>query len=287
MLSRRSVDDGVTNAVTRALTVVRTKNVLVPSAPDDGLVVLTNTPVALQLDCEPQGAGSLLSTMWHVRRLKSDGTYGEWTLADYTHPGASTVFTPIDGGIYEVRALASVAAGGTDERFYVWDADENSSTGIWRKGDRKAIGVCEIDLRNCAKSYLGTTSYAFRGELSGEYGFSSLPARTWKCNYFIAYRIREAGLPLAVQRQRYWHSYPPVANDWANGAEIASWEFLGRTLYVQPGYVVGHPASPGSGHVGIVDFDGEAIAAGAEIVNRRFGQWLDGTSGFNRLTNNQ
>ena len=189
-----------------------------------------------------------------------------------------------------MKALALVVAGGTDERFYVWDADENSSTGIWRKGDRKAIGVCDeqwqIDLRNCAKSYLGSADYAFEAELEGEYGFASVPDDAWKCNYFVAYLIRESGLPLSVQRQRYWRGYPPVANDWANGETIANWEFLGR-LYVQPGYVVGHPASPGSGHVGIVDFDGEAIAAGAEIVNRRFGQWLDGTSGFNRLTNNQ
>ena len=117
--------------------------------------------------------------------------------------------------------------------------------------------------------------------------FSSVPSGSWKCNYFVSYRIRETGLPLSVQRQRLWHSYPPLANDWANGAAIANWEYLGRTLYVQPGYVVGHPALSGSGHVGIVDFDGEAIAAGVAIVNRRFGQWLDGTSGFNRLTNNQ
>ena len=279
-------DDGETNAVARAMTVVRTDDVSIPSAPEDGLVVLTNTPVAMHLECAPSGAGSLISTMWHARRLKSDGTFSGWNLIEYAHPGPSTVFTPTEGGVYEVRALASVPAGGADERYYVWSADENMTTGLKRKGDRKAIGVCDeqwqIDLRNCAKSYIGATSYAFSGELSGEYGFSSLPTRTWKCNYFVAYRIRESGLPLSVQRQRFWHSYPPLANDWANGAVIASWEFLGRVLYVQPGYVVGHPASPGSGHVGIVDFDGEAIAAGRLNVNRQYGEWLDGTSGYRR-----
>ena len=280
--------DGVTNAVARALTVVRTDDVLIPSAPSDGLVILTNTPVAMVLGCAPQGAGSLLSTMWHVRRLKSDGTYGEWTLADSTHPGASTVFTPTEGGIYQVRTLASVAAGGTDERFYVWDADENSSIGIKRKGDRKAIGVCDeqwqIDLRNCAKAYLGSVDYALMGELDGAYGFATVPDGSWKCNYFVAYRIREAGLPLLPQRQRLWRQYPPLANDWANGAFIPHWSHLSLPSIVQPGYVSGHPAAAGSGHVGIVDFDGECIAAGAENVNRQYPHWKDGTCGFNKHT---
>lgn len=48
----------------------------------------------------------------------------------------------------------------------------------------------------------------------------------------------------------------------------------------EPGYVVGHPASVGSGHVGIVDFDGEGVAAGRTEVNRRCDWFLDGTSGF-------
>ena len=285
------VSYGETNAITRALTVVRTDSVAIPSAPEDGLIVLTNTPVAMHLACAPNGAGALLSTMWHVRRLKSDGTHEDWQLAAYEQQGASFVFTPTHGGIYQVRSLASVSAGGTDERFYVWETDEPSTTGLKKRGNRKSFGVCDeqwqIDLRNCAKSHLGSSAYAFGEELSGEYGFSSIPGDTWKCNYFVAYRIREAGLPLSVQRQRLWHNYPPLANDWANGAGIANWEFLGSALYVQPGYVVGHPASLGSGHVGIVDFDGGAIAAGGEIVNRRFKKWLDGTSGFNRLINSQ
>ena len=282
---------GGTSSVTRALTVVRTDGVVIPSAPEDGLVVLTNTPVAMHLDCAPSGAGSLLSTMWHVRRLKSDGTFGEWSLVEYTHPGSSTVFTPVVGGIYEVRAFASVPAGGTDERFYLWDADEPSAIGRKKRNNLKSFGVCDeqwqIVLRNCAKSYLGSTDYALKTGLSGEYGFSSISKNSWKCNYFVAYRIRESGLPLSVQRQSLLHSYPPLANDWANGAAIANWEFLGRMLYVQPGYIAGHPASIGSGHVGIVDFDGEAIAAGEKNVNRRYVGWLDATSGFNRLTNSQ
>ena len=277
---------GSTNAVERPLTVVRVGGVLIPSAPADGLVVLTNTPVAMSLGCEPVGADSLLSTTWHTRRLKADGTYAEWLLAAYSQPGVAFVFTPTHGGIYQVRALASVAAGGADERFYVWDADEPADTGIRKRGDPKAFGVCDeqwqIDLRNCAKSYLGSTDYALMSELDGAYGFATVPDGSWKCNYFVAYRIREAGLPLLPQRQRLWRQYPPLANDWANGTFIPHWSHLPSLAIVQPGYISGHPAATGSGHVGIVDFDGECIAAGAENVNRQYPHWKDGTCGFNK-----
>ena len=268
-------DDGVTNAVTRALTVVRTKDVLVPSAPDDGLVVLTNTPIALQLDCEPAGADGLLSTMWHVRRLKSDGTYGEWTLSDYAHLGASTVFTPIEGGIYEVRTLASVAAGGTDERFYVWDADENSSIGIRRKGDRKAIGVCDeqwqIDLRNCAKAYLGSTVYRESGDVPAQYGFSGIDSPNPKCNLFVAHRIVEAGMQCPVQHtgRLGMRAFPPLANDWqSDSVSIERWARVPATACPQPGFVASLPGQP-HGHCGILDFDGLGVSAQNYHVTRR------------------
>ncbi len=275
-----------TNTIERAMTVVRVGDVQIPVAPADGLVVLTNTPVAMHLECEPQGAEAFLSSMWHTRRLKSDGTHDEWQLADYHQPGASLVFTPTLGGIYQVRAYAFVAAGGSDERYYVWNADEDTDIGFKRKGDVKAFGVCDeqwqIDLRNCAKSYLGSTDYALMGELDGAYGFAAVPDGSWKCNYFVAYRIREAGLPLLPQRQILWRKYPPLANDWANGTLIPHWSHLSSLTIVQPGYISGHPAATGSGHVGIVDFDGECIAAGAENVNRQYPHWKDGTCGFNK-----
>ena len=76
--------------------------------------------------------------------------------------------------------------------------------------------------------------------------------------------------------------YPPLANEWANGnVVIVGWEFLGSAVRPEPGWVVGHPAAVGSGHVGIVDFDGEGIAAGEVRVSRLYEHFLDGTSGFN------
>ena len=66
------------------------------------------------------------------------------------------------------------------------------------------------------------------------------------------------------------------------GPFIPHWSHLPSLAIVQPGYISGHPAATGSGHVGIVDFDGECIAAGAENVNRQYPHWKDGTCGFNK-----
>ena len=243
---------------------------------------------SLQLECEPQGAGAFLSSTWHTRRLKSDGTHEEWQLAAYHQQGPSLVFTPTLGGIYQVRAHAFVAAGGSDERYYVWNADEAADIGLKRKGDRKAFGVCDeewqLDLLNCAKSYLGSTDYAVSGLVPGLYGYSDAGEGSYKCSYFVAYRIRESGLNLPVQRQRYWRKYPPLANDWSGGAVISGWDFLGTSISPQPGYVIAHPAAV-NGHCGIVDFDGNAVAAGLDNVNRRYADWQDGTSGFRRYAN--
>ena len=268
---------------TRLLTVVRTKDVVIPAAPSNGLVVLKNTPVSMSLECEPTGAGTYLTTTWQTRRLKSDGTHEQWCPIVSNQAGVAAGFIPTQGGIYQVRALASVAAGGTDERFYVWDADESPVVGLKKRGDIKSFGVCDeqwqIDLRNQALSYVGQAQYTKRGSVSAQYGFSELGSYDWKCNIFVAHMGIRAGL--TIPHNSHWFSvYAPVANDWANGTGIEGWEFLGRDICVQPGYVVGHPATTGSGHCGIVDFDGCAIGAGVFTVNRQYKKWLDGTSGF-------
>jgi len=265
-----------TNAVEKATTVVRVGDVLLPSAPADGLVVLTNTPVAMLLDCEPAGSGSFLSTAWHTRRLKSDGSYDEWQLAEYNHHGASIVLTPLLGGIYQIRALASVAAGGADERFYVWEADENRMIGPGKKGEPKSIGVVshawQQSLRNCARGFLGSTAYLSTEALPAQYGFPAYPAGdiVFKCNIFVAHRIVQSGL-LCPKTRGWFNSYPPLANDWADASyEIGDWVTLSSEGYPEPGYVAADPDPDTSGHMGILDFDGFGISAGMSNVNRHF-----------------
>ena len=265
-----------TNTTEKATTVVRVGDVLLPSAPADGLVVLTNTPVAMLLDSDPAGSGSFLSATWHTRRLKSDGSYDEWQLAEYNHHGASTVLTPLLGGIYQIRALASVAAGGADERFYVWEADENRMIGPGKKGEPKSIGVVshawQQSLRNCARGFLGSTAYLSTEALPAQYGFPAYPAGdiVFKCNIFVAHRIVQSGL--SCPKTRGWlNSYPPLANDWADASyEIGDWVTLSSEGYPEPGYVAADPDPDTSGHMGILDFDGFGISAGMSNVNRHF-----------------
>ena len=270
-----------TNTTEKATTVVRVGDVLLPSAPADGLVVLTNTPVAMLLDCEPAGSGSFLSTAWHTRRLKSDGSYDEWQLAEYNHHGASIVLTPLLGGIYQIRALASVAAGGADERFYVWEADENVETGLKKRGNLKMVGICDaqwqIDVRNAAKTQMGSTAYLENAYLPASHGISAFPWGRYKCNAFVAHMTQEAGVGLPVMHGTL-SSYPPLANELANAAVvIQNWPSIIGTEYPQPGYVAAEHGSE-NGHCGIVDFDGKGISAGMLNVNRRMDACTAGTT---------
>ena len=270
-----------TNTTEKATTVVRVGDVLLPSAPADGLVVLTNTPVAMLLDSEPAGSGSFLSATWHTRRLKSDGSYDEWQLAEYNHHGASIVLTPLLGGIYQIRALVSVAAGGADERFYVWEADENVETGLKKRGNLKMVGICDaqwqIDVRNAAKTQMGSTAYLENAYLPASHGISAFPWGRYKCNAFVAHMTQEAGVGLPVMHGTL-SSYPPLANELANAAVvIQNWPSIIGTEYPQPGYVAAEHGSE-NGHCGIVDFDGKGISAGMLNVNRRMDACTAGTT---------
>ena len=262
---------------TRLLTVVQTKNVVIPAAPGDGLVILKNTPVSMLLDCEPSGAGTYLTTTWHTRRMKSDGTYEQWWPIVTSLAGAVAGFIPTQGGIYQIRALASVEAGGTDERFYVWDTNENTNTGVKKHGDIKSFGVCDeqwqITLRNCAKSFIGSTDYLEMVTVPEQYGFSESPGRNYgyKCNLFVAHRAVQCGLPVPAIHGRLWRNHPPVANEWGDRSfAIQGWVCVAASEFPQPGYVVSEPDETGAGHLGIMDFDGWGINAGKSNVNRRF-----------------
>ena len=224
-----------------------------------------------------------------------DGDYtgqDEWW-AEYVNEtvgnywGTDAICNPSDGGIYQVQALAGLDWGAEDERYYRWEEDESSDYGIKRAGDFKAFGVCDEEwqktVRNSAKGYLGSQMFALMTSLDGEYGFSSIAEKRDKCNYFVAYVIKGAGLFLGIQHISTITAslYPPTANDWANGAAIPGWQHMDSNCLLQPGFVIGHPASA-HGHCGFVDFDGAGISAGSRCVRRTVNPWLDGTSGFNK-----
>lgn len=191
------------------------------------------------------------------------------------------------GGIYRVKVEMALA-GETRETFYkikVRD-DLDPPAGHYKVGDHDHIGVAseswQITLRNTAMSHVGSTEYAEKSFLEPRHGFIYCSKDNPKCNFFVAHIAEEAGLHIPGMHGRNpLMPYPPLANDWATvQIAIPGWQHL-STNYPQPGWIVGHPSSSGSGHCGIVDYDGFTIAAGQNEVNRRDPRFMDGTCGYN------
>jgi hypothetical protein len=217
---------------------------------------------------------------WQYRQLKGDGSYTAWTAFGTHGTGTKFEHTTTEGGIYQIKAI--VTNGGEHE--YIRKKDDLHSRSrptnnpIIKKGDADAIGVVETDfqitIRNAARAMLGITGYSFATENA------PFPAGSNKCNLFVADMTTFAGAPAP------WFNtgnpfdgvtFPPVANQWAGiestpegGTSISGWALLPQSAVPQPGYVVAHPNPSGSGHVGVLDYDGRGIGAGEFTVNRAY-----------------
>lgn len=140
--------------------------------------VAFGTSVAMEVECEPEGAGMLMSTSWQTRRLKCDGTYSDWNVVGENGSGASLLYTPQTGGIYQVQSFVSLhnSPGMDLERRFVWSEDEPETTGICNKGELKAFGACDelwqMALRNAALSQIGSTSFKKTSHLSSREPFT-------------------------------------------------------------------------------------------------------------------
>ena len=267
------------------LTVVEVAGVSLPDAPADGLVVLKNSLVRMSLDALPEGAANFMNVDWCTRRLRHDGTYTEWTLAAPGQVNASESIEVSEGGVYQVKAIARLQEA-TEEVYFLRSVDEDEAVGYYSAGDRDSFGVVDYNwqklLRDSARQYLGQTSYAKSSFVSSDDRFTFVQFFKWKCNIFVAHRAREVGLDVPIQHIVSGRSYPPSANDWAGGT-VVGWDVVPENDYPQPGYIIAHPNPSGSGHCGIVDYDGEGIAAGTSTVNRRYSGWADGTSVYRKL----
>lgn len=285
------VDAGgvVAESCTATITVVSPKRISVCSDAVEDVAVLVGTNLPMRVVVVPEGA-VVSHVKWYDSKLRADRTYTNWR--EWLETGSSILKRFDESGIYTLKArLIFPGPQWTDVR-YKWIADENSVYGVHETGDDNHIGVAltqgQLNLRRAARLMLGNAGYARRAALPARNGFSEVPFGSWKCNAFVADVAMSVGMVVPVQH-RINHflseagNYPPLANEWANGnVSIAGWQYLGNVIWPEPGFVVGHPASVGSGHVGIVDFDGEGIGAGQEIVHRRYIDFLDGTSGFNK-----
>jgi hypothetical protein len=279
-------------------------------APDDGLLVLAGTAIVLRTTDLDWNVSQLpdANVIWKVRSMitptaitddvKINGAYSDWTQVG---TGNQYSWTPSGGGVFEIEAVAfgttivftrKHAAAFADPTSHACDA-----------GKPQAVGVCDsqwqIDLRNEAAGWLGATNYDFNQ------AYPPFGKETYKCNLFVAHRIRHAGLTVPWLNGSIWrpaHPYPPTANQWGGADPTVLADIGGPSLvpsYViqhwsspssapQPGLIASHPHHGGSGHVGVVDYDGWPIGAGTNTVNKRNSlhnttggatwSWWDGTT---------
>ncbi len=206
---------------------------------------------------------------WQYRQMKLDGTFEDWT--DFGSHGKGTKFkhTTALSGIFELKAVIN-SGGAAQDQFYVRKKDDAHSA--HKKGENDCFGVADdqwqLNVRRQAWINLGNTAYA-RGIANPP--IPAGPPGGWKCNLFVAHKATDGGATVPWINGNIFQSYPPVANQWA-GTEvknIPNWPLLGADAKPQPGYVVARGATGGSGHTGILDYDGAWISAGVADVNRK------------------
>jgi len=284
--------DGVTNATaSAATTVLSPRLVSVPSAPATGLAVVKGAGVGVTLAVAPQISAGVL-TQWQTAKRKTRTQYDPWVLRAVGAPEAT--LTMDEAGVFALRAVV-LAGGGCQSNAveYVHLEDEPYLTtleerrGPCRSGDRNHIGVATtqglLSLRAAAVSRLGQQTYGKDVFLAARNGFGPVKKGHWKCNQFVADMAMEVGFVVpARHRSRQGYDYPPLANEWAlESASIIFWVYLGDA-YPEPGFIAARPSGAGSGHCGIVDYDGWTICARPHGVGRKAERMLDGTIHYRR-----
>ena len=277
--------------VTATTTAVVLEEVVVPSAPDTGLVVLAGSSVAMEAKCRPRGADlSEAETDWFLGRRRRDGSHDNWHKVATNESGVVYSCPFPTGGIYRLKTDVTLAGERETTFFKIKSRDTlDPPKKYFYVGGYDHIGVVseawQRTLRNTAFSHLGSTAYAESAFLGSQHGFAYAMPNTPKCNFFVAHIAEDAGLSIpGMHGHNPLLPYPPLANDWATGSVIISgWSHL-STEYPEPGWIVGHPNATGSGHCGIVDYDGFGIAAGRTEVNRKDPRFFDGSCGYNKTS---
>ncbi len=264
-------------------TVLAPVRVEVPCAPTTGLAVLKGTGVATKLIFAPSNTTLAPVVEWRTAKRKTRTQYDDWVLREGSSSNETTL-TMNEAGVFALCARM-ICGSQSNEVEYVHLTERPYCCKLI--GSRDHIGVTGIQMlsvRNAALSKLGIVDYAKGIKLFERNGFSEVPSGKWKCNAFLADTLIVSGY--VVPRKHFtfnlegFHYYPPLANEWARGeVSMDGWRYCGIGAYPIPGQIIAHPASD-SGHCGIVDYDGEGIAAGKKNVNREYSPFLDGTSGF-------
>ncbi len=199
--------------------------------------------------------------VWKISQLQSNGQYSStW---QQTGTGIEFNYAAPTSGIFELKAV--LFGDDADAPMYLRKHDDTISgqkVGWGKAGQPDAFGVVDnaiqIAIRLSAAINLGSDAYD-----PGTNHPPSFPPGQNKCNLFVADKCNDAGATVPWSGNPL-KPHPPSANQWAGIIQpnIPNWTLLPATTTPQPGFVVADPNSLGSGHCGILDYDGWGIGAG-------------------------
>lgn len=272
---------------TSTLTVVNPLLVTLPQSPSTGACVVKGTFISATLDSSPSSA--MLYIEWFTAKRRTKHQYDEWVLSRIDD--AMTLISTPEAGVFALKARV-VCGTQSNETVYVHLENEpfcdaiKEKLGPAERGELNHFGVARSEdmlrLRNTALTYLGSKKYGYNTDLESKFGYASIDKQQWKCNRFVADIAIEAGFDVPRNRIAIiiGLAYPPVANDWATGNGLGDWIHLG-SVYPEPGLIAGLQAYSGSGHCGIVDYDGWVISARRNGVGRNAKSMLGRTVKYN------
>ena len=238
------------------------------TAPDDGLIVKKGDILEIALAPSWFDQAKQFETLitWQYQQLKSDGTYTDWAAFGPDGKGTKFEYTTTSGGVFQVKAIVAVSGEQQEYKLLrkIDDVRNGEKVGFGKKGQPDAFGVVDTDIqiaiRHSAQINLGSHAY----DKSTEW-LPAFPKDKDKCNLFVAHKATDAGATVPwINGNNPFVPYPPTANQWAgtDPKNIPNWVLLPVETMPQPGFVVSEPNELGSGHCGILDYDGWGIAAG-------------------------
>ena len=244
---------------------------------------------------------------WSYAARKMNGSWEPWTSFGGQGTGVSFTTTMQEAGVFRIKVAITGLTGTSAppiELELLRNNDEIQKFfefGPGLVGAFDCVGVAENELVGGfvreAQSFLSSRNYDPNIAVPAQYGWPAYPASgnsIIRCNLFIAHRASAAGL-VVPPINGLTLTYPPVANQWA-GIQDCDWTtstfestidhwnlfFQEDQPRMKPGMIIAHPEPDDAGHCAIVDYDGEAIAAGSNsgTVNKLYPNFFDGTSSY-------
>jgi len=249
-----------------------------------GLCVEVGTDITMRCDIKPNPESAKVplphsALQWQFREKNFQGEWNGWFNVGQGAKPTQHTYASEQGGVFGIRALffgedfiSPKYRRNQDEPYGTTVKKPNLSINAWwRKGQPNAVGVCDtkfqVLLRKAARAQLGSTFYSDNNILPARYGCLPYPAGIAKCNIFVAHMCRSIDINSVQLFTRILLSglkdHPPTSKEWYNGSLVRFEWPVAKNL--QPGCVI----STGS-HMGITDYDGEGINAGAMEIHKAY-----------------